>query len=80
MVFLDVDQEVLRRRVSARPGHFFPRALLESQLATLEKPSPGAEPRVRVITVADHAPPQIAAAIIAAVRPNGMPEPATGAG
>jgi gluconokinase len=49
MVFLEVDPEVLLQRVSARVGHFFPRKLLESQLATLEHPSPAEEPRVRVI-------------------------------
>jgi gluconokinase len=50
MAFLDVDPEVLRQRVLARPDHFFPRKLLESQLTALERPSPAEEPRVRVIT------------------------------
>jgi len=33
---LDVDREVLRRRVSGRRGHFMPPSLIDSQLATLE--------------------------------------------
>jgi gluconokinase len=49
MVFLEVDAEVLLQRVSGRPDHFFPRKLLESQLAALEQPSPAEEPRVRAI-------------------------------
>ena len=36
-VFLDVPVEELRRRVAHRQ-HFFPAALLDSQLATLELP------------------------------------------
>ena len=33
MVFLHVTREVLEARLRARPGHFFPAALLDSQLA-----------------------------------------------
>jgi gluconokinase len=72
MVFLEVDQEILLRRVSARPDHFFPRKLLESQLATLEKPSPAQEPHVRVIPE-DSPAPEIAAKIIDTVCPHGAP-------
>jgi gluconokinase len=37
-VYLDVPVDVLRERVAKRTGHFAPPALLDSQLATLEKP------------------------------------------
>ncbi|GAA3711584.1 gluconokinase [Gordonia hankookensis] len=38
---LDGSMEVIARRQSARPGHFMPPALLESQFATLEPLGPG---------------------------------------
>jgi gluconokinase len=37
-IFLDGARSVLEYRVSNRPGHFMPASLLDSQLATLEKP------------------------------------------
>ena len=37
---LDLDRPVLERRLAAREGHFMPAALLDSQLATLEAPTP----------------------------------------
>jgi gluconokinase len=37
-VYLDVPRAVLEERLHTRHGHFAPPALLESQLATLEKP------------------------------------------
>lgn len=40
LVFLDGDRETLAPRMSTRPGHFMPASLLDSQLATLERPSP----------------------------------------
>jgi gluconokinase len=40
LVYLDVDREVLIRRMAARHGHFFPAKLLESQLDDLEPPEP----------------------------------------
>jgi gluconokinase len=93
MVFLDVDREILLRRVAARPGHFFPRKLLESQLAALERPSPAEAPRVLLITedastedgnqdasTEDGGAQETAAKIIAMLRPHGMGEPATGIG
>lgn len=39
-VFLDVDRAELIARMTSRPGHFMPSSLLDSQLATLERPSP----------------------------------------
>jgi len=39
LVFLDGDRELLAARMAARPGHFMPTSLLDSQLATLEPPT-----------------------------------------
>lgn len=39
-VLLDVPRETLARRLRARRGHFMPQSLLDSQLATLERPMP----------------------------------------
>ena len=39
-VLLDPSPDVLRARDSARTGHFMPASLLDSQLATLERPDP----------------------------------------
>ncbi len=38
-IFLDVSRDELERRMSLREGHFMPATLLESQLATLERPA-----------------------------------------
>jgi gluconokinase len=38
-VLLDVDREELLRRMSGRPDHYMPTSLLDSQLATLERPT-----------------------------------------
>jgi gluconokinase len=38
-VYLDVPRSILLERLAARTGHFFPAALLESQLRDLEVPS-----------------------------------------
>jgi gluconokinase len=40
-VFLDTDPAVLRARLEARQGHYMKASMLESQLATLEKPTYG---------------------------------------
>ncbi len=40
IVLLQVGPATLAARLEGRPGHFFPRALLESQLADLEPPTP----------------------------------------
>jgi len=41
LVFLDGGPALLASRMTARPGHFMPASLLDSQLATLERPEPG---------------------------------------
>jgi carbohydrate kinase (thermoresistant glucokinase family) len=44
LVFLEGSRQVLAPRMTARPGHFMPPSLLESQLATLEPPTPDEHP------------------------------------
>ncbi len=39
-VYLQGNPELLAARMGSRPGHYMPASLLESQLATLEIPSP----------------------------------------
>ena len=72
LVFLMVDRDILLRRVSARPDHFFPEKLLQSQLDTLEMPSATGEPHVRVI-VADGDVAETAAEVMAVLWPYGEP-------
>ena len=73
MVFLEASPEVLEERLSTRPGHFFPERLLNSQLTTLEVPTPD-EKRVRVVMSA-HSSEETAALALAAVWPGGEPLP-----
>lgn len=40
LVYLTGSRELVRERVAARPGHFMPASLLDSQLQTLEPPEP----------------------------------------
>jgi gluconokinase len=69
MAFLMVSPEALDRRLTTRPGHFFPEKLLESQLAALEPPTADEE---RVLTVlAEGDAPQTAAKTIATLWPYG---------
>jgi gluconokinase len=69
MVFLMVSREALDRRLTTRPGHFFPEKLLESQMSALEPPTPDEE---RVVTVlAEGDAPQTAAKTIATLWPYG---------
>ena len=72
MVFLTVSKQVLEERLLDRPDHFFPRKLLESQLADLELP----EPDERVMSVVSQGDPgQTAAKVIASLWPYGAPIP-----
>jgi gluconokinase len=64
-VFLDAPVEVVRERLARRRGHYMPTSLLDSQLATLERPD--AEEAVRV--EADGAPEETARAVLAALAP-----------
>jgi gluconokinase len=73
MVLLEVSRAELERRVAARPGHFFPSQLLDSQLAAFEPP----EPDEQVHTVlAEGDPMQTAADVVATVWPHGEPDAA----
>ncbi len=72
MVFLMVGREALDRRLTTRPGHFFPEKLLESQLADLEPPTPD-ERQVETV-LADGDAPQTAAKVIATLWPYGESE------
>lgn len=40
LVYLDGSPELIRRRMAARHGHFFPASLVESQFKDLEPPTP----------------------------------------
>ncbi len=65
MVFQHLTREVLEARLHARHGHFFPAALLDSQLADLQGP----EPTEDVLVVEDTTPPeQVVDVIIARLR------------
>lgn len=71
MVFLHVTREVLEARLSARHGHFFPAALLDSQLADLESP----QPAERVLVVEATLPPdQAVDEIVRRLRLSPSPE------
>ncbi|MFT4030657.1 MAG: gluconokinase [Protaetiibacter sp.] len=50
-VLLDGSRELLEARMAARTDHFMPPALLDSQLATLERPDP--DERVLVYDIAE---------------------------
>jgi gluconokinase len=69
MVFLMASREVLDRRLLARPGHFFPEKLLDSQLAALEPPAPDEHQVQTVLAEGDAS--QTAAKIIATLWPYG---------
>jgi len=45
-VFLDADPRVVEERLAVRRGHYMPASLLDSQLATLERPGPDEAIRV----------------------------------
>jgi len=44
LVHLDGSRDLLAARLASRQGHFMPPGLLESQLATLERPGPDERP------------------------------------
>lgn len=69
LVHLDGDRDLLAARLAARQGHFMPPGLLDSQLATLERPA--ADERAITIDVA--ASPDLIAERIAAVIANTFP-------
>jgi carbohydrate kinase (thermoresistant glucokinase family) len=44
LVYLEGSRDLIHRRMAARHEHFMPIALLDSQLATLEEPTPDEHP------------------------------------
>ncbi|MGI8329011.1 gluconokinase [Actinomadura scrupuli] len=62
VVYLEVDPEVLTRRMAARHGHFFPAKLLESQLKDLEPPAP--EEHAHYVTASGEPPAEIVQRIV----------------
>lgn len=69
-VLLDGPRALLADRIGRRQGHFMPASLLDSQLATLERPGPGEG----ALTVSiEPAPEEIADGIIARLRLNPVP-------
>jgi gluconokinase len=63
LAFLNVSYEVAAARLAARPGHFFPARLLDSQFRALEPPDDD-EPNVFAVD-ADQPPGQLVGAILA---------------
>ncbi len=49
LLYLKADRAVLLERVEHREGHFMPPSLLDSQLATLEEPTPDEHPYVILV-------------------------------
>jgi gluconokinase len=66
VVYLHGDRAVLEERLGSRKGHFFPKRLLDSQLADLEPPA--ADERAIVVDVASSVP-EIVATAAAALSP-----------
>jgi gluconokinase len=65
LVYLQGSRALLEERMRSRAGHFMPPSLLDSQLATLEEPTPDEAP----ITVSVAPPPErIVDVVIAALR------------
>ncbi len=70
LVFLTAPRAVLAERIGHRQGHFMPATLLDSQLATLEPPTPDENPIiVTVETSVEVIVEQITAALTAAPMP-----------
>jgi gluconokinase len=66
-VLLDVPRRELERRIRRRSDHFMPASLLESQLATLERP----DPAEGVVVLDGTRPvPELAAAVAALLGPR----------
>jgi gluconokinase len=69
IVLLAVDEQALAARLKKRHGHFFPAALLSSQLSDLEPPGPG---ETAVVVSADGTPARVIDAIVGRL---GLPVP-----
>lgn len=71
ILLLQVDRDVLERRLAARQGHFFPRQLLASQLDSFEPAAP--DERVQTV-IPEASAVQTAAKILALLWPDGVPD------
>lgn len=65
LVYLHGSRDLIRSRLAARHGHFFPEDLLDSQLADLQEPEPDEHPLVVEI---DQPPEAVATAVLSFVR------------
>lgn len=65
LVYLKGSYDLIRRRMTARHEHFMPVALLDSQFATLQEPTPDEHP---IIVDAGNRPAEIAAGIVHQLR------------
>ena len=54
IVFLEASRDLLASRLQARHGHFFPAALLASQLADVQVPQPPEQALVMAATASPH--------------------------
>ncbi len=61
LVYLHGSRELLASRLAGRDGHFFPAALLDSQLAVLQEPEPDEHPLVVEI---DQSPEDVVASVL----------------
>lgn len=73
LVYLRGSRELIGRRMAARKGHFMPAALLDTQFATLEEPSPEERP---IAVDIGGTPAEIVEEIVRRLRPELKPEPA----
>lgn len=65
LVYLHGSRELIRSRLAARHGHFFPADLLDSQLADLQEPEPDEHPLVVEI---DQPPEDVVTAVLSLMR------------
>lgn len=75
-VLLDLSREALTARMIHRHGHFMPTSLLESQLATLERPDAD-EHAITATVDATANPVQTATAVLAALRAGSGADPSS---
>jgi gluconokinase len=68
LIYLEGGRETVAHRLGSRDGHFMPAALLESQFATLEPPSPDEN---AIVVSIDREPRAIVDAIVTSLRPRG---------
>ncbi|MFI8521092.1 gluconokinase, GntK/IdnK-type [Streptomyces sp. NPDC085481] len=78
LVYLHGSRELLRSRLAARHGHFFPADLLGSQLAELEEPEPDEHP---LVVEVDQPPEAVVTAVLSLMRRQaGSGRPVSGSG